>query len=59
MGKETLEKLLTNACELLTQLEHFANSEQLKKIDALFDEINYSDELDAELDAINPNKHIY
>ena len=53
MTKQTLERLLNDACELLTQLEHYADFNQVKKIDALFNEIYYSDELDYEMSNMN------
>lgn len=49
MNKKTLERLLNNACELLTELECYADTDQSQKIDALFDEIKYADEIDAEM----------
>ena len=49
MTKETLERLLNDACELLTQLEYYADLEQVKKIDALFSEIYDSDDIEYEM----------
>tara|TARA_R100001244_G_scaffold112600_1_gene83339 strand:+ start:1218 stop:1439 length:222 start_codon:yes stop_codon:yes gene_type:complete len=44
-------RLLNDACEIITQLEHNATSEQVKEIDAMFNEIKYADHVDAEMKA--------
>jgi hypothetical protein len=49
MKKKQLNRLLNTACEIITELEHNADADQQKKIDALFNEIKYSDELDEEM----------
>jgi hypothetical protein len=49
MQKEKLERLLNTACEIITELEHNADEEQIKRIDAMFNEILYSDEIDSEI----------
>jgi flagellin-specific chaperone FliS len=49
MKKKQLNRLLNTACEIITELEHNADADQQKKIDTLFNEIKYSDELDEEM----------
>ena len=51
MKKETLERLLNNACELLIIFEDsgFATQEDKDKIDAIFNEIKYADSIDDEI----------
>lgn len=49
MNKEQLERLLNTACELLVELEHSANEEQKVNIEALFQEIQWSDRLDEDM----------
>lgn len=44
-----LERLLNTACEIISSLEHTADKDLRKNIDALFNEINYSDYLDSEM----------
>jgi hypothetical protein len=51
MQKEQLERLLNTACEIITELEHNADEEQMKRIDAMFNEILYSDEIDRDMRA--------
>lgn len=53
MNKETLKKLLHEACEILIIYEDSGNAPQeiLERIDALFNEIKYSDYLDSEIKA--------
>jgi hypothetical protein len=53
MTKETLERLLNEACELLTIFEdgNVANDEDKSRISAIFNEIKYSDEIDSEMQA--------
>ena len=54
MTKETLERLLNEACELLIIFEdgNVANDEDKSRISAIFNEIKYSDEIDSEMQAI-------
>jgi hypothetical protein len=51
MKKETLERLLNNACELLIIFEdsNSATQEDKDKIDAIFNEIKYADSIDDEI----------
>jgi hypothetical protein len=51
MKKETLERLLNNACELLIIFEDSdsATQEDKDKIDAIFNEIKYADSIDDEI----------
>jgi hypothetical protein len=51
MTKEQLERLLNTACEIIVELEHNADAEQREIIEALFNEIKYSEELDEEMKA--------
>jgi len=51
MKKEQLERLLNTACEIITELEHNADEDQMKRIDAMFNEILYSDEIDRDMRA--------
>ena len=48
MEKDQLERLLNEACELLTIYEDsgYASEDDLKRIDSIFTEINYSDVMD-------------
>jgi len=50
--KDTLNRLLDTACELLTTFEASgaASEEDKKRIDSLFNEIKYNDELDQEME---------
>ena len=41
--KTQLNRLLNTACEIITELEHNADDEQQKRIDAMFNEIKYTD----------------
>lgn len=50
MKKEKIEEILNRACEILTELEHHADEEQMVRIEAIFNEILFSDELDLEMD---------
>jgi hypothetical protein len=50
MQKERIENLLNRACEIITELEHHANEEQMARIESIFNEILFSDELDEEMD---------
>lgn len=51
MTKETLERLLNEACELLIIFEdgNKANDDDKKRISAIFDEIKYSEKIDSEM----------
>ena len=51
MTKETLERLLNEACELLIIFEdnNVANDEDKSRISAIFNEIKYSDKIDSEM----------
>jgi hypothetical protein len=53
MTKETLERLLNEACELLIIFEdnNVANDEDKSRISAIFNEIKYSDKIDSEIQA--------
>lgn len=63
MNKQQLERLLNTACEIITDLEdiyyHYCkNNEDMSpyeemdsRIESLFNEIKYSDELDADMEA--------
>ena len=45
METETLKRLLNTALDLLTSLEQFADETTQKDIDALFDEVNFNDDM--------------
>ncbi len=51
MKKEILERLLNNACELLIIFEDsgFATQEDKHKIEAIFNEMKYSERIDDEI----------
>ena len=51
MTKETLERLLNEACELLIIFEdgNVANDEDKERISAIFNEIKYADKIDSEM----------
>ena len=53
MTKEQLERLLNEACELLIIFEdgNVANDDDKRRIEAIFNEIKYSDDLDADMEA--------
>jgi len=51
MNIEQLNRLLNVACEIITSLEQYADDSLRDDIDALFNEIRYSDELDADMEA--------
>ena len=55
MKTEQLNRLLNTACEIITQLEHNADAEQAKKINAMFDEIKYADKIDEEMKDSSPS----
>tara|TARA_R100000231_G_C5216688_1_gene132215 strand:+ start:250 stop:465 length:216 start_codon:yes stop_codon:yes gene_type:complete len=48
-SKIQLNRLLNTACELLMQLEYYADSKQQERINAWFDEINCEDDVDREI----------
>jgi len=52
MKKETLERLLNDACELLITFEYSNSStqEDKDKIAAIFNEIKYADDIDNEIE---------
>jgi hypothetical protein len=54
MSKEQLENLLNKACELLIVFEDSSSStlEDKLKIQAIFNEIKYSDKIDSELNLL-------
>ena len=58
MTKETLERLLNEACELLIIFEdgNEANDEDKARISALFNEIKYADEIDSEMNLSADNE---
>ena len=45
MTTEQLESLLNTACDIITSLEHYADESLQKDIDAMFNEILYSDDI--------------
>lgn len=51
MKRETLERLLNEACELLIIFEdnNVMSDDDKNRIDAIFNEIKYADEIDNEL----------
>jgi len=53
MKKENLERLLNTALEFVAIYEDsgLASQEDLERINALFDEVKYSDSIDCEMDA--------
>jgi hypothetical protein len=53
MTKETLTRLLNEACELLIIFEDsdYSTTEDKLRISAIFDEIKYSDRIDEEMSA--------
>ena len=53
MEKDQLERLLNEACELLTIYEDsgYASDDDLKRIDSIFTEINNSDDVDNKMSA--------
>lgn len=53
MNINQLNELLNKACEIITSLETYADSELKNQIDALFNEIKYSSELDEEMSPDN------
>lgn len=53
MTKKQLQRLLNEACELLIIFEdgNVANDDDKRRIEAIFNEIKYSDRLDADMEA--------
>jgi hypothetical protein len=49
MKKEQLNRLLNTACEIISALEGHADDLLKKEIDALFNEIVYSEDIDDEM----------
>ncbi len=49
MTNEQLNRLLNTACEIIIQLEHNADDEQQRRIDAMFNEIKYADNIDDQM----------
>jgi len=51
MKKETLERLLNEACELLIIFEdgNIANDNDKERINAIFNEIKYAEKIDSEM----------
>jgi hypothetical protein len=49
MKENQLTRLLDKACEIITALEDYADESLQKDIDALFNEIAYSDEVEDEM----------
>ena len=49
-------RLLNDACEIITQLEHNADEGQMKSINIMFDEIKYADQIDDEMKASSYNE---
>jgi len=49
MTKEQLERLLDTACNIITSLEDYADESLQNDIEALFQEILYSDDIDNEI----------
>ena len=52
MEKDKIENLLNKACEIIMELEHYADKEQQNRIEAVFNEILFSDKLDEEMKQI-------
>jgi len=58
MTKEQLERLLDKACEIISRFEDtglVVDEESRADIDAFFEEIMHSDELDADMEAQDYN----
>ncbi len=49
MNNEQLNRLLNTACEIIIELEHNADDEQQRRIDAMFNEIKYADNIDDQM----------
>lgn len=50
MDNTQLNRLLNTACEIIMSLEHHADTYTANKIEVLFQEIKYSDNLDEEIE---------
>ena len=48
-SKTQLNRLLNTACEIIIELEHNADIAQQRKIEAMFNEIKYTEDLDFEM----------
>lgn len=51
MNKDQLNRLLNTACEIITALEGYADPQLAEEIEAFFNEVKYSDDLDADMEA--------
>jgi len=51
MENKQLNRLLNTACEIITSLEHHADDDLAKSINAMFEEINCADQIDDEMKA--------
>lgn len=49
MKTEQLQRLLNTACDIITSLEHYADEALQKDINAFFDEIVASDDIEDEI----------
>lgn len=56
MEKETLNRLLNTACEIISALEGYADESLKKEIDVFFDEIVYSDKVDDEIKLLSADE---
>lgn len=56
MEKETLNRLLNTACEIISALEGYADESLKKEIDVFFDEIVYSDKIDDEIKLLSADE---
>lgn len=50
MTTEQLNRLLNTACEIIISLEDYADTELSEKIEAFFEEIKHSDNIDSEIE---------
>lgn len=55
MKQQRLNELFDNALNIIMALEHHADDNLKSEIDALFNEVRYSDEVDSEMDLIQHN----
>ena len=55
MTLEQTNRLLDKALNIIISLEIYASEETIKEIEALFQEIKYSDDLDADMEAQDYN----
>ena len=51
MKIKQLNRLLNTACKIITSLEHHADDDLMKNINAMFEEIKYADKIDDEMKA--------